>query len=503
MAASKPYQLVEELDEDLLNCEICSDRYTNAKLLPCQHSFCEDCLVTMVSRSGLPGVVICPLCRRKHDIPGGISNVENNMFINQLVEVFNVRDENTCQPIKCTACAESEVIKRCLDCAMDVCDNCARAHTKFPVTRNHTIITLEEYKSDKTGQLHSAVYCDKHPDNQIKLYCDTCEVAICLECTVIDHHHHHCKYLDNAASEFKEKLSVMVKEMKVKEKEGRQSIVSVQKVSDSLESNFKQEESKLCQFVEKMMEETSRKIRDNGATLMKEIEDVHKVMQSNLKAQLKQLETSTSDLTRTREFAENLLTHGNASHLMSAKKSMSSELPRLLEMCIIQEPKESDYIKFCPSQKVNQTADIGVISTHHCLGIHSHPNIVRIQDDVIVTMGNKLKIKEPITLDCIQAALKTPSDKPVNMTIKNSHDGSVEFKFKAENVGDYELSVSSYNKPVMGSPVSINVIPRKGLICNFGRNSPGLGKLSYPFGVALTKKRNILVCDSASKKIQL
>ncbi|XP_002741523.1 E3 ubiquitin-protein ligase TRIM45-like [Saccoglossus kowalevskii] len=263
MATSNPPdQFVEKIDEDFLNCGICSDRYTKPKLLPCQHSFCEECLVKVVAKSGQPDVIICPLCRREHDIHGGISKIENNMFINQLVEAFKIRDEKSCESIKCTACTEADVTKRCLDCTMDVCNACARVHAKFPSSRNHTIITQEELKSDKSAKLYSSVYCDKHPDNQIKLYCDTCEIAICLECIVVDHRDHQYKYLKNAASEFKEELSAMVDQMKVKEQEVKNSIVSVQKVSDSLENNFKQQESKLNEFVEKKVKE----IRDQAVS---------------------------------------------------------------------------------------------------------------------------------------------------------------------------------------------------------------------------------------------
>ena len=67
---------VEKAQEELL-CSICIDFFKQPRSLPCQHSFCHDCLVPLASRptsgsktSASKGVVIsCPECRANTCLP--------------------------------------------------------------------------------------------------------------------------------------------------------------------------------------------------------------------------------------------------------------------------------------------------------------------------------------------------------------------------------------------------------------------------------------------------
>ncbi|XP_070578447.1 tripartite motif-containing protein 2-like [Ptychodera flava] len=68
--------------------------------------------------------------------------------------------------------------------------------------------------------------------------------------------------------------------------------------------------------------------------------------------------------------------------------------------------------------------------------------------------------------------------------------------------GRHEIRVSVFEKPVKGSPVTINVIPMKGLICKFGRSGSGVGELNDAWGVRVTKDGKIRVCERGNKRLQ-
>ncbi len=46
--------------EDVFDCSICLERYTDPRLLGCSHSFCLECLLKLERRSH---VIKCPECR--------------------------------------------------------------------------------------------------------------------------------------------------------------------------------------------------------------------------------------------------------------------------------------------------------------------------------------------------------------------------------------------------------------------------------------------------------
>ena len=52
-----------------LKCSVCLDTYTNAKLLPCFHSFCKRCLERLVVQDRNGHTLTCPNCRRTTPLP--------------------------------------------------------------------------------------------------------------------------------------------------------------------------------------------------------------------------------------------------------------------------------------------------------------------------------------------------------------------------------------------------------------------------------------------------
>ena len=69
--------LQREISEEI-NCSICLDNFDHPRILPCQHTFCSDCLQN-VARENNPNTVDCPLCRREYDIPIPIGPTGKNM----------------------------------------------------------------------------------------------------------------------------------------------------------------------------------------------------------------------------------------------------------------------------------------------------------------------------------------------------------------------------------------------------------------------------------------
>lgn len=62
-------RLAKNLKEDYLSCNICLNQFHKPKTLPCDHSFCEECIKlhaqqTLVKRHGCFQLA-CPLCRRE------------------------------------------------------------------------------------------------------------------------------------------------------------------------------------------------------------------------------------------------------------------------------------------------------------------------------------------------------------------------------------------------------------------------------------------------------
>ncbi|XP_076094808.1 RING finger protein nhl-1-like [Mytilus galloprovincialis] len=80
--------------EQLLKCAVCLDRFTNPKILPCQHTFCSTpCLEGLVHP--ITRYIKCPECRAEHRVPyEGIRGFPNNITIQGFLDLRSQRNQN-------------------------------------------------------------------------------------------------------------------------------------------------------------------------------------------------------------------------------------------------------------------------------------------------------------------------------------------------------------------------------------------------------------------------
>ena len=84
--------------EEHLTCPVCLDIFRNPKGLPCQHSFCHDCLQPAGTHlEDGQRVLKCPSCRETAQLPdGGISALPPAFLINTLVDLHHQMASRQC-----------------------------------------------------------------------------------------------------------------------------------------------------------------------------------------------------------------------------------------------------------------------------------------------------------------------------------------------------------------------------------------------------------------------
>ncbi|XP_019626969.1 PREDICTED: tripartite motif-containing protein 3-like [Branchiostoma belcheri] len=81
--AAAPLSLGTHFKEEL-SCSICLELFTRPKVLPCQHTFCQDCLQ---DHAGRGGTFQCPICRRQVRLPPqGVAGLPDNHLVTSLCE---------------------------------------------------------------------------------------------------------------------------------------------------------------------------------------------------------------------------------------------------------------------------------------------------------------------------------------------------------------------------------------------------------------------------------
>ncbi|XP_062619083.1 E3 ubiquitin-protein ligase TRIM33-like [Saccostrea cucullata] len=179
---------------NLTICSICYEVYKSPKSLPlCLHTFCKNCIssyassVLKSSNSDNKSELLCPICRRKYiivdDLTKWINGLPHNHVIDQLIGLME-KSENECDSCKRRE-KESVATNRCLDCCDNLCDDCTCYHKGHRYSMDHTVLKIEELKSQKQAGFH--MFCKKHENRKLEVYCFDHEGPYCLMCATMEH----------------------------------------------------------------------------------------------------------------------------------------------------------------------------------------------------------------------------------------------------------------------------------------------------------------------------
>ena len=199
MAAAAPdggEPLCQNIRDQFLQCKICLDGLKEPKTLPCLHTFCADCIYYYIGHSRLDErKFACPICRRHIYIPKvGVDGFPDSFFVSHLNDIVlkseaKADDDQTSDDVICGICKfkDDKVAAKamCVECKINLCENCSGDHSKAKITADHTLLPVQK---EATGSGDN--YCRVHKGESIKFYCETCNCAICLPCTFIDHKEH-------------------------------------------------------------------------------------------------------------------------------------------------------------------------------------------------------------------------------------------------------------------------------------------------------------------------
>ena len=151
---------LQELSNQFLICSLCLEQYKSPKVLPCQHTFCLQCIRAYVAARGLDSSLPCPLCKEMARIPDNdVSKFKNNFMIVSLLQFventatkaespsgdnFLPGDEQVTED-GCGACEETSAMTSfCQFCHLWLCAICTKAHTRLPATSTHELLSSKQ-----------------------------------------------------------------------------------------------------------------------------------------------------------------------------------------------------------------------------------------------------------------------------------------------------------------------------------------------------------------------
>ena len=491
----------KKLDEQLL-CAMCLDTYSDPKVLQCFHVYCSDCVVKLVSQNRKGRLYIpCPTCRKCTPLPTkGASGLQSAFHINELLEIR---------------------------------DGLKKA--------NSTVSSLEVNTSKSM--------CSEHDDNELQLYCETCDELICLKCVTISakHQSHKFNTPDVLVDRYKEEITL--------------SLEAMEKKSKILETGFEQLEERCEEIsiqqacIEASIHDTVKQFHEFLDIRKTElISKLHQVTQGKLKDlmhQKEEMEVLQVQLNACREFVTEKLTEGYQEEILKSKSSLIkqiNELSSLFDPNSLKPSIEAN-VKFLVSsdvttgcQSYGEVCEVNLPDPSKCNVIGNGleaANVGEKSTAILQTIDSQGELCE-VSIESLQCELVSElTSSVVRGNVKRKLPSQYEISYFPTNKGKHKLYVKIEGKDIPGSPffvvvttpvkelsspilkitelakprgVTINlqgdvVVTEKGRHCASifspsGERLQKFGDFKHPHGLAVDDEGNILIADLNGHQIQ-
>ncbi|KFO98376.1 E3 ubiquitin-protein ligase TRIM33, partial [Calypte anna] len=284
------------------------------------------------------GVIRCPVCRQEcRQI-----DLVDNYFVKDTSETPSSSDEKSEQV--CTSCEDNaSAVGFCVECGEWLCKTCIEAHQRVKFTKDHMIRKKEDVSSEAVGASgQRPVFCPVHKQEQLKLFCETCDRLTCRDCQLLEHKEHRYQFLEEAFQNQKGAIENLL--VKLLEKKNYVNFAAAQvqnRIKEVNETNKRvEQEIKVAIFT--LINEINKK----GKSLLQHLENVTKERQMKLMQQQNDITGLSRQVKHVMNFTNWAIASGSSTALLYSKRLITFQLRHILKARCDPVPAANGAIRF-------------------------------------------------------------------------------------------------------------------------------------------------------------
>ena len=366
--------------------------------------------------------------------------------------------------------------------------------------KHHKIITLNELQDQATNLIPPKKMlpnCSKHPENVLKIYCETCSTLICTDCIIRLHQGHNYDLLADVFHKHKKELVSSLKPVK-------QKLHTVQQALKAFDTRANDKRATLEAHIHKEIDQLHQLLDQQRAQLVGELDMLTQQKLKNLAAQRDQVEITQVKLTSCLEYAEGGLQTGTESEVLAMKAPVLKRIEQIFaefDPDTIQPETEAD-LKLDADKKVHLQACLEFLDVtddsplclenSHTTGDGLKGATSGEQKTVVfhaMTKQNK-EYKGKLNLKAELEHIK--SKDRVQCEVVKQQNGHHKINYRPVKRGKHELHLTIDGNPVRGSPFPIAVTPSAQSLNKPVRVVQGL---YHPRGTAINSKGQMIVVE--------
>ena len=507
---------LEELEREI-TCGICQEHYTEPKALPCLHYYCKQCILRLSLRTGTGKPFSCPECRCETTLPeGGVDELKTAFFVNRLMTTISTMERAHGKvEAKCELCSDSgdKAEAFCRQCAMFICKECIKQHTRMKLFITHDVASLEDLKQGRSKPIvmkePPTKKCLDH-DEPLNIYCYDCCTLICRDCTVKDHKEHNFEFCKKAAPTMKTKLLEELKPLKEQSVNFSHAVKEIQTIKNEVE----EQGNSVANTIQTSFKELRDILDKREKELLNDCGRVVREKVEKLSLQEKNLSLASAEVHSIVDYTEQCVRHCTDNEVMS----MHAEIRRRIER------ERDDRSKSGRSLEPVEEADMGVevrcaealqqlcetqaniiqltIDPAKCTVTMEVDNIPEVNKLCGATLAVRLTNNQLTNRNCeITSQIKSLYNGVItDCKVSSAGSGKYSMKYTPTVRGRHELTVSVDGQQVAGSPFPVFVsFPPTQL----GKPVKVWNDLRLPTGINVNSSREILFTEYARNIIKL
>ena len=324
---------LQELKHEI-TCPVCQDIFQEPKILPCFHYYCKRCVLQLAAREQpFP----CPECRGDTLLPPtGAEGLPTAFFLNRMKSLHGamekVQEAISCGDLICELCHSDKAVAFCRHCAQYICDFCREGHRRMKTFSGHTVVSIEELRRNAEENLPivqpEPMRCKEHQE-QLKIYCFTCNQLICRDCVLKDHKDHDFDFTSKCAPQIKQALQEKLGPLQSTQAHIQDARKQLEQSENEIISEGTHLEKVISGSFEAMMEGLEQCRCELLITVHGRVEE----KLSSLSSQEKGLEVCTAQIQSLVDFVGQNIENASDEEMMSIHKQLQCKIEEEMKIC--------------------------------------------------------------------------------------------------------------------------------------------------------------------------
>ncbi|XP_041128082.1 tripartite motif-containing protein 3-like isoform X4 [Polyodon spathula] len=305
--------------------------------------------------------------------------------------------------------------------------------------------------------------CPNHEGKVMEFYCESCETAMCLECTEGEHLEHVTVPLRDVLEQHKTALKNQLDAIRNRLPQLTAAIELVNEISKQLTDRKNEAVSEISST----FEDLERALHLRKSALISDLENICSAKQKVLQSQLASLLQGQENIQNSCSFTEQALSHGSATEVLLVRKQMSERVGSLARQDFPERPHENDHLDCVVETEGLRRSiqNLGVLITTSAVGHTSvatgeglRHTLVGHQTSVTITTKDKDGELVKTGNAILRAEITAPDGSYTEAEVVDNKNGTYEVIYTLKSDGEFSLSLLLYNQPVRGSPFRLRSV---------------------------------------------